>query len=254
MKKFLALISVGTAFMISGCEVTREISLNDNSSGTLVTTTDMSGMIGMAKMSGQGKDLDKVGDKVIDTTIALDKIADSIDDISAEDKALVKKGKLRLQMNMPDEKFLIKVQFPFNDPAEISKIDKVSSKLVQQALKKQLSQSGENGGAGMPSDGKIPDGSLDDYFTTTYSKGLIEKKLNKDKYAKLGEDESMQALKQMAGMGAGNSTTIINLPRPAKKAEGKNLKISDDKKKITITSNAEDFFDDGASLEFRIEY
>jgi hypothetical protein len=244
----------GTTLLITGCEMTREITFNDNNSGTIETTTDMSGMIGMAKMSGQGKDLDKVGDKVIDTTIMLSSIADSIEDISADDKALVKKGKLRLQINMPDEKFLIKVHFPFSNPSEIGRIDQVSSKLVQQALKKQLAESGEGGGADALKGGNIPDGSVESYYITTYSKGLIEKKLNKEKYAKVGDDEGMQALKQMAGMGAGNSTTIINLPRPAIKAEGKNLKLSDDKKKVTITNNAEDFFDDGASFEFRIEY
>lgn len=55
-------------------------------------------------------------------------------------------------------------------------------------------------------------------------------------------------------MGIGNSTLIINLPKPAKKTEGKNVKLSDDKKKVTITSSAEDFFDDAAGLEFKIEY
>jgi hypothetical protein len=51
-----------------------------------------------------------------------------------------------------------------------------------------------------------------------------------------------------------NTTLIYNLPRPVKKAEGKNLKVSDDKKKVTILTSVEDFFDDVSKLEFRIEY
>ncbi|MDP4262097.1 MAG: hypothetical protein Q8941_06155 [Bacteroidota bacterium] len=256
MKKFLALIFAGTAVMITGCETTHEISLNENNSGTMQTTTDLSGLIGMAKMSGQGKELEKAGDKAIDTTIMLDKAADSLKDITAEERALVKKGKLNFQMNIPAEKFIVKLQFPFSDPGEISRLEQLSSKLVQQALKKQLAESAKEGtdSGMMPGADDIPQSSVDDYYTTTYAKGMIQKKLNKEKYATVGNDEGMKALKEMAGMGLGNSTIIINLPRPAKKAEGKNLKLSDDKKKVMITNSVEDFFDDAPSLEFSIDY
>jgi hypothetical protein len=65
----------------------------------------------------------------------------------------------------------------------------------------------------------------------------------------------MQAMKEMAGQGMPiNTTLIFNLPRPAKKAEGKNVKLSADKKKVTITSSIDDFFDDVTKLEFKIEY
>jgi hypothetical protein len=253
MKKLpLLLIFAGSLLMMAGCETTREITFKNETSGILQSTMDMSSLIGIAKMAGKDKDMDKMGDKAIDTVIMLDKIADSIADISAEDRALVKKGKLNMLMNMKDEKFVIKLEFPFSDPAEIGRLDKLSSKMVTQALKKQLAD-GAGADAGMPKDG-MPEGSMDDYFTTTYSKGLIQKKLNKEKYATVGSDEAMNTLKQVSSMGAGNNTIIINLPKPAKKAEGKNVKLSDDKKKVTITTSTEDFFDDGASLEFSIEY
>lgn len=98
----------------------------------------MSGLIGMAKMSGQGKEMEKAGDQVVDTTLSLYKMADSISNITDEEKALVKKGKIGLQMNIPDEKFIIKLEFPFSDPEQISKLDKLSSRVIQQTLKKQL--------------------------------------------------------------------------------------------------------------------
>jgi hypothetical protein len=50
------------------------------------------------------------------------------------------------------------------------------------------------------------------------------------------------------------STMIINLPRPAEKAEGKNLKLSEDKLKVTVLSSLDDFFDNPESLEFKIKY
>jgi hypothetical protein len=79
--------------------------------------------------------------------------------------------------------------------------------------------------------------------------------LNKEKYAGVETDETMKGLKEISGMGMPmNNTTIINLPRAAKKVEGKNAKLSDDKKKLSIVASTEDFFDDATKLEFRVEY
>ena len=50
------------------------------------------------------------------------------------------------------------------------------------------------------------------------------------------------------------ATSVINLPRPAQKAEGKGIKLSEDKKKVTITADLDDFFADPAKLEYKIKY
>ena len=253
MKNFSLLLLIGSVFFLTGCETTREITFTDNNSGTVVTTTDMSAMIGMAKMTGQSKEMDKLSEEKIDTTISLSNIADSLEGISPDDKALVKKGKLYMQMNLPDEKFLVKVELPFSDPEQIGRLDALSKKMMQVTFKKLMAQN-QSGDSSLMGGNDIPDGSVDDYFDVTYAKGLIEKKLNKEKYAKAENDESLKAMKEMSGSGIGNSTLIINLPRPVKKAEGKNVKLSDDKKKVIISTSMEDFFDDASSLEFRIEY
>jgi hypothetical protein len=259
MKKFFLLSLIGGLFVMTGCETTREITLNKDNSGTIVTTTDMSGMIGLAKMSGKSEEMGKL-DEVIDTTISIGSMADSLgDDVTAEEKALLKKGKVNLEMNMPNDKMIIKIEFPFSDPAQIGRLDKLSSGLLQRTIKKQLASAGKDSsfsnlrGDNMTGD-DMPDVSIEDYFTTTYSKGIIEKKLKKEKYATVETDEGMKTIKEMAQSGIGNNTLIINLPRPAKKAEGKNLTLSDDKKKVTIKNSVEDFFDDGTTLEFKIEY
>ena len=250
MKKLLGLLLIGGSLALVSCETTREISFNQDGSGKMVTTTDMSSLIGIAKMSG--KDMDKE-DKAIDTTIALDKMVDSIPDLSADEKELVKKGILGLNVNMKEEKLITKLEFPFTSTAQITKLDQVSAKVMQQAMKKQAEQ-GAEGAPPIPAD-EMPKASMDDYFTMTYGKGVIEKKHIPEKYATVGEDKGMQALKEMAGQGMPMNTTLIyNLPKPAKKAEGKNVKLSEDKKKVTITSSVDDFFDDVTKLEFKIEY
>ena len=48
-----------------------------------------------------------------------------------------------------------------------------------------------------------------------------------------------------------NMKTIFNLPKPAKKAEGKGVKLSDDNKKITIEGTLDDFFEDDLILNIK---
>lgn len=252
MKRLFGLLLIGSALVMTGCETTREISLNEDGSGTMITTTDMSGLIALAKMSGQGKEMEKE-DKAIDTTINLDKMIDSIPDLSTDEKTLAKKGKLGLNLNMGEEKLVMKLHFPFTNSGEIIQLDQISSKVIQQTMKKQIGAGGENAPP-IPAD-QMPKASMDEYFTTTYSQGLIERKHIVEKYKDVENDKGMQAMKEMAGEGMPMNTTLIfNLPKPAKKAEGKNVKISDDKKTVTIQSSVDDFFDDVSKLEFRIEY
>lgn len=259
MKKILSVLLAGGAFFLTSCETTREITLKEDGSGIIVTTTDMSGLIGMAKMAGQGnQEMQEMGDKSIDTTIQLSSIVDSLKDLSSDERELVKKGTLGFIMNMEDEKFVTRLEFPFASTSQLPTIDKVTGKVVKEAMKSQMGKDekkeGEEGSAGMPGADDLPEGSMDDYYEMTYSNGLIEKKLNKEKYAKVDEDQGMKALQEMSSMGIGSTTLIFNLPRAAKKVEGKNAKLSEDKMKVTITSSAEDFFDDATDLEFRIEY
>ncbi|MCW3117835.1 MAG: hypothetical protein JWM28_1917, partial [Chitinophagaceae bacterium] len=89
----------------------------------------------------------------------------------------------------------------------------------------------------------------------TCKKGIISRTADKTKLAALDQDEMLNQMKQMSAMGAALKTNfVINLPKPAKKIEGKNVKVSDDKKTITISNELNDLYDDPALFEFRVEY
>jgi hypothetical protein len=250
MKKFFLLLTLAGTLSLAGClETTQEINLNEDGSGTLSTTNDMSSIIGLLKQM-DSKEKDKIGDEVIDTTIALSTQVDSIENLSPEEKELLKKGTMHVNMNLKDEKFTTNLRFPFKSPSEIKKYNQLTNKVMGQTLKEQLGNSQMPGMEDMPSPT-----SIEDYFTTSFSKGLLVKTLNKEKYASVENDEYLKGMKESAGMGMPMTTTyIINLPRPAKKTEGKNVKLSENKKKVTIETDINDFFDDPAKLEFRIEY
>lgn len=252
MKRILLSLTV-TSLVITGClETTQEITLKEDGSGTVSTTSDMSAVLGLAKQMGGGGDLEKMGDQQVDTVIALGAQADSIPDLSPEEKAMLSKGTMAMKMNMKNDLFLTRLDFPFNEPGEIASFGKLTNKLLGNAMKEQMAGSPMGGGT---EEDVPPVSSFDDYYKLSFSKGELKRSLDKEKYKNASTDGYLAGLKQAAGMGVPVSTTyIINLPRPAEKAEGKNVKLSDDKMKVTVKADIDDFFSDPEKLEFKIKY
>lgn len=249
MKKVLFAVSAA-CLMLTGClETIQEITLNEDGSGTMSTTSDMGAILGLAKQMGGGAEMEKAGEKAIDTTILLAAQAEDIPDLTAEEKDLLKKGSMNMKVDIKNEEFKTKLDFPFNEPGEIETFTRLTGKLLGNALKDQMD--GQASGMGeMP-----PMSSFDDYYKLEFSKGELKKKLNKDKYSSLTSDEYLNGLKEAANMGIPVGVTyIINLPKPAEKVEGKNVTLSDDKKKVTIKVNLDDLYDDPEKLEFKIKY
>lgn len=252
MKKVLFGFLASCVILLTSCETTREINIGSDGNGTIATKIDMGGLLGMAKMSGQGEELGKM-DRPLDTTIQLYTIADSLPDLTAEQRAIMKTGKLGLKMNMEEDQFAFQIDFPFTKVSDIGIIDKLTGKVLKEASKKSMAGAGKGD---MP-DGMMPDtekGSVEEYFTVSYSKGLIESKLDTAKYATMADNEMVQGLKEVAGMGMGKTTVIYNLPVAAKKVSGSNAVLSADKKTVTVETSLEDFFNDAKKMEYRIEY
>jgi hypothetical protein len=252
MKKTTLLFSIACAFLLAGCfELTDEVTLKADGSGTVSSTNDMSTLITLAKSMGGAEAMDKAGDKSTDTTVFLGKLADSISALTSEEKDLIRKGTLSMNISLKDEKMVTRIDIPFSKVEQIEKIKSISSKISNYFI-------GKNMGEGMPPGmgDKMPSSDpLGDYFTTSYTAGVIEKKLNKEKYAAVESDEMMKGIKEMSENGMPiSSTIIINLPKPAKSATGKGVTLSEDKKKVTIKNSSEDFFDNAPAMEFKIEY
>jgi hypothetical protein len=253
MKRFFLSLFTASTILLTGCyETTQEITVKEDGSGSFSTINDMSALMGMAKQMGGGADMEKMGDQAIDSSFSLEKGADSIPNLSPEERDIVRKGQASIKMNMKEDKFITGFVFPFSSPSEIGAINKLSGKIMMETMKGQAGAgaSGALGGQEMPQFS-----SFDDYYTMSFSKGSLTKKLNKEKYATAADDQYLKSLKEAAGMGLAMKVTyIMNLPKPAKKAEGKGIKLSEDKKKVTIEADIDDFFDDPSKLEFNIEY
>ena len=69
------------------------------------------------------------------------------------------------------------------------------------------------------------------------------------------EKPEIGQLKQMASSGMEILyTTTIKLPRPAKKTESALIKLSDDKKTVTLKYNLLDLFENPEKFSYRIEF
>jgi len=251
MKRSITFFAIICCIFLVGCfEMTQETSINKDGSGVFTNTTDLSNMIGLIKQMG-GDEANKMQNT--DTTISLTGVADSIAGISAEQKRLVNAGMMKLTLNMQDEKLLVKLNFPFKKLSDIELLRDILPKLSVSALKKLPGGDQMPAGAGEGDSSRIK--TFDNYFDDIISKKLISRTLNKAKYATAADDEFMKSLQQLSDMGSPVKVNyVINLPKRAKKVEGKAAKLSGDKKKVTISVTSDDFFDDPSKFEYRIEY
>ena len=264
MKKISWLAGLVVLVVFSGCfDTLEEVTITENGSGTFVNSLDMGKMLGLAKTMGGGKDEMKDLDKLkMDTIIKLKDIKDSLINLNAAEKNIASTGTLRIQLDADDEKMNFIFTFPFSNTSEIAGIQNILKKakqnIIDDIMQKVMGEAAgkEESLLGSDDDQKDEMGTnIDEYYTAVYEKGKITRKLNKEKYATVEDDKSLKSLQEMAQLGmAINMKTIINLPKAAKKAEGKGVKLSDDKKKVTVEGTLDDFFEDASYFEYNIEY
>ena len=257
MKKSILIMLLAVSVSLTGClEITQELTVAKDGSGTLSSTTDMSQVMSMfIQMAGE-----KLGDQKLnmDTTIRFKSLLDSIKDMSPANKELLKDGLVHVTMKMDDNKYMINSSVPFKKMGDVEKINlamqkEVNGKFLDNAMKE---NKGLADSSMMNSRQATPQMSLpENYFTLNCKDGVISRTTNKEKMKSLADDETLNQMKQMSSMGAPLKTNlVINLPRPAKKVEGKNVKLSDDKKKLTIENELNDLYDDPSLYEFKVEY
>ena len=268
MKKIKWITGLLVVVILAGCfDTVDEITINENGGGTLVNSIDMGKMLGLAKtFGGENDDMKEFEKFKIDTVINLKDIKDSLKNLNDAEKKIAATGTLRGQVNASEEKLTFTFTFPFSNVSEIPAIQSILKKakgdVIGDLMTKLMGEEGKKN-EDMEMFGKEEgDGQQDEmganleaYYTSVYEKGKFSRKLNKEKYATVRDDKALKSLQEMAQMGMSiNMKTVINLPKPAKKAEGKGVKLSEDKKKITVEGTLDDFFEEGSYFEYAIEY
>lgn len=260
MKKLLLLAVLFISTFFTGCfETTQELTIKTDGSGEISSNIDMSNAISMlAQMGGSNKEK-----LIYDTTVAFTSILDSVEGLTVDDKRLLEKGSIIVNINTDEAKLFLTTKIPFRNLEDMIRLKSVIEKWSKSGgMSKVASKAfGETPGMdelGMDqkSGNSDPFSSLaENYFDVEYKKGKIKRSLVKEKYAKVKEDEGLSKMKEMGEMGMPvKSYFIINLPGPAKSVSGKNVKLSDDKKKVTIENTLDELYDDPSKYEFTIEY
>ncbi|MBL0232757.1 MAG: hypothetical protein IPQ08_03730 [Chitinophagaceae bacterium] len=253
MKKILFLAGF-LAFILTGClETTEEVTLNADGTGSLANTNDMSALLGLLKnMGGDNEAMEKLAGQKMDSSLSMASVVDSIPGLTEDDKNLLRTGTMQIKMDADAEKFLTKMNFNFSKISQISQLNGLTEKVLGKRVKDLVTQ----GAAEMGGDDKIPEtSSIASYLDVSFDDGDIKGKVNKDKIGSLANDEFLKGLKELSGMGMTIAHTyVINLPRAASSVEGKNVVMSDDKKKATIKIDLETLFEKQDDISFKIKY
>lgn len=250
MKILKFVLPVLFAFFFAGClDIDEKIDMKKDGSGTLTMDMDMSQMVEMLKNYMSAEDLAKKGMQKMDTTIYMKNIVDTMKSLSAEKRTLLRDGQIHLKMDMDAKVFTTHMQFPFTSQANLQKLYVAMGDGSLGGANLFGAMGGDQGGAS-------PDmNQFNGIYDFTSHDGLIEKKVNQEKWKKLTDDPQLAQVKQAAQMGVEvNYTSTIMLPRAAKKVDNPLAKLSEDKKTVTMKYNLIDIFEKPDQFNYHIEY
>jgi hypothetical protein len=183
---------------------------------------------------------------------------DSAKDLSADQKEVLKDGKVRMQMNIKQKIFKMDMNFPYKNYKGLQQLMSGlgSNSAGLGNVFKDMFGKGDSSGMSQP----VPAGDpkMDDFnniYDVTIKNGLISKKVNAEKFKALTDRPEMAQVKQLSSSGMEILyTTTIKLPRPAKKTDNPLIKLSDDKKTATMKYNMLDLLDNPQKYSYTIEY
>lgn len=241
--------------MIAACyEVNEEITIDKNGKGTYVTKMDMGQLFAMMKTMA-GEELQNVGlGQSMDTLISMKSILDSTKDITPEQRRLLNDGTVKFKMDISKDIFNADVKFPFNSFNDLQQLMSGAASGGLGDIMSKVMASKDSSRAISPTDQQGLD-QLNNVFNVTVNNKLISKQLNKARYDSLMNRPEMAQMKSM--MGAGFEilyTTTIRLPRPVKKSDNSLIKLSEDKKTVTIKYDLLKLLETPEKFSYSIEY
>jgi hypothetical protein len=250
-------------FVFMSCMDTREeLDIKADGSGTLAVRTDLGKMLEIMKSFGGEDGLKKEGlDKVLDTTLSMTGIVDTAKNITADQKAVLRNGKIHLAFNAQENMGKLDLHFPFSSAAQLKQLyESLNSadggmKALMGGVGKQPGAE-ENSGMDMPMPGKeqgLPQ--ITAVYDINLTKNTYSRKVNKQRYEEFAQAMKLDDLKQMGSMlGPMNYTLAIKFPRPIKKINNSKAEMSSDKQTATLAVDLMEIFEHPELLALEIEY
>ena len=253
------ILPAALAFSMAGClDIDETVEVKKDGSGKFAMDMDMSQMVELLQ-TYMGKDeMAKKGMEKMDTTIYMKDLVDTISNMSAEKKELLRPGSVHIKLDIDAKVFTTHMSFPYKTQADLQKLYSAMSdgSLGTTQLFKGLTPGGGGNPAATDSPSPSPDiNQFNGMYDFTSRDGLMTKHLNPDKFKALLADPQMAQIKQASQMGIEiNYTSNIVLPRPVKKVDNPLAKLSEDKKTVTIKYNLMDVFEHPEKFNYSIEY
>lgn len=255
-KSFLAALAAVCICLVACYDVNEEITINENGSGHYATRIDMSALLElMQQFGGQSDSAMKTLDRTIDTTISFRNVVDSAKKLTADEQALMQSGMMHMVMNLKEKKFKIDMDFDFHNAHELEiLLSGAGTGNFGDALKNVFKQDA-NSETQLDAPKDLEVDQLSNIYEVKVDKKSISKKIDRAKLDAMLKRPEMEQLNQMGatGMEILYTTTIV-LPRPLKNNTNSSIKVSDDRKRLTIRNNLMDVFVKPEMFEFVIEY
>ena len=244
-------------FFLAGCvEINETIDISKNGSGKLAVDMNMAQLLDIIQQyAGKDEIQKQFPNKKMDTVIYMKNLLDSAKELTEDKKELLRDGNLHMKLDIEQKEFKMNMLFPFKS---LDNLQKLYNGISDGSLETDKLFKGLSGNAN-----KMPDsssssqgfGQFNAIYDFTVKKGLITRKLNPVKWKTLQQNPQLDQFKQSAGMGMEVPYTLtINLPSEVKKVDNPLLKISTDKKTVTLKYNLMDIFESPQKFEYTIEY
>jgi hypothetical protein len=246
MKFAKFLLPLVLLFSLASCfDIDEEIDINKNGSGEWKMNIDMSQLVDIMQTYMGKEELEKqFPQKKMDTTLYMKDLIDTVTSIAPDKKALLHDGKVHLNLDMNEKVFKTNSVFPFKNIGDVEKLRSAAGSNsfgAGQLLK--------NFGSDKSDNSQQPDMSM---FGSVYDlkikDGMISNKVNK-------MNPQFNQIKDAGSSGIDVPYSLtIKLPRPAKKVDNPIVKMSDDRKTLTVKYNLMDTFQQPDKYEYNIEY
>jgi hypothetical protein len=256
MKKIWISVIIAIAIIFAGCyEINEEITITEKGTGTYSTKMDMSALLQMMQSMASEEEIEKSGlNRAIDTVINLKSILDTAKDVTPEQKRLFQDGVMKMKIDIKESVFTADVNFPFKSLNDLQALMSGSGTSgLSEVFKQVFAKKDSAQGSGQMDDQAIDQ--VNSVFDVTITKNSIARKVNRAKFDSLMAKPELAQAKQMVGGGFEILyTTTIRLPRAVKKSNNEMIKLSDDKKTVTMKYDLMKMFETPEKFEYTIEY
>ena len=257
MKKIWVCVVVVISVLFAACyEINEEITITEKGSGTYSTKIDMSALLQMMQSMASEEEIQKSGlDRSIDTVINLKSILDTAKNVTPEQRRLFENGTMKMKVDMKENIFNADVNFPFKNLDDLQALMSGTGTGGMSDIFKQVftKKDSTQGATNVEDQGGLDQ--MNSVFDVTISKNTIARKLNRSKFDSLMAKPEIAQAKQMVGGGFEILyTTTIRLPRPVKKSDNDMIKLSADKKTVTIKYDLMKMFETPEKFSYSIQY